>query len=69
MTIKLLECQNLLQYLSCLSVLYNYCDGPTKLFSDLNLAKFLLQEKRSLHVESKILYVCLKTTQTFNLYL
>jgi len=38
----LLECQNFLQhYLSCLRFLCNYFEGPTKLFSDWYLAKFL----------------------------
>jgi len=38
----LLERQNCLQYCSsCLSFLHNYFDGPTELFSDLYLVKFL----------------------------
>jgi len=48
---RLLECQNFLRYCSLFLRFQNYFDGPTKLFSDLYPAKFLIpQQNRSLCV-------------------
>jgi len=43
--------QHSIMHSSCSNVLYNYFDGPTKLFSDLNLIKFLdtQQQNHSFH--------------------
>jgi len=47
-------CQNFLpQCSSFLSFIHNYFDGPTKLFLDLYLAKFLNQQNRFFYVAIK----------------
>jgi len=56
---RLLEYQNFLQniqiyYSLRFSFLYNYCDSPTKLFSDLCLANFLDISAKSIFFRTKI---------------